>query len=247
MELDEVGVMLDNEDSENETLRKNLLSEYVLDDHERKAKPQVVMLPRLRARFHRLYICCGARMPFHVNFPMVVFFVILSLALAVCTIFVALEMSGRGPFVIANAPVWTWGAWVAINWTLFFVLWALFWFIRNLFIRHHYRLLKVTWALYGVYPPLILLFFAVCNFPLLELLVLNFVNPVVSFWIGRIIWVILVLAIFWLAWEAAVRFLIVRIEKGALWHDLADVLWREEVRIFTLLLLLFLMRFCIAH
>ena len=149
---------------------------------------------------------------------MVVYLVVLAAALAVCTVFVGLEMGGYGPFVIANAPVWAWAAWVCVEWNVFFILWAILWTVRNFFIRHHYRLMKMTYAFFGIYAPFVLLLFAVLNFPILQLLVINNVDPVVEFWITRIIWVVLVLSVFWLLWEATVRFFIVRIEKDKLWY-----------------------------
>ena len=117
--------------------------------------------------------------------------------LAVCTVFVGLEMGGIGPFTIANAPVWTWGAWACINFVMFFVIWAIVWCIRRLTIVFHYRLLKVTWALWGFWSPLVLLVFSLANFPLIQFLVNWNVEPAVEFWLARIIWTLFVASIFW--------------------------------------------------
>jgi hypothetical protein len=204
-----------------------LLDDFVVDKE--IARPKPIPLDTLKSKYKCCYSWWSAKMPFYINFPMALFLLTVAAFLAVCTIFVALEMAGTGTYVIGNAPVWTWAAWVVVNVFVFFVLWGIFWCIRQIFIRKSYRTMKITYALWGLWAPLVVLIFSICNFPLLELLIVWNVDPSISFWISRIIWTILVFSIFWIVWEICCRFFIIRIERDRMWNRLAKTLWREKM------------------
>ena len=224
------------EKSRNARLRMSLMStereallEQLLDQDSDQHRPQPVRIPSWRSTHTWCYAWWVALMPFHITFPFAVFMLILASCLAVCTIFVALEMAGFGPFVIANAPVWAWGAWAVVNWIVFFILWGIIYSIRALFIRKQYRVLKLSWGLRGAYAPSLALLHSVANFGILNLLKSNNLESLVDFWMTRIIFTFLSISIFWLLWSLAVRFFIARIERDQLWKRLANCLWRQKL------------------
>ena len=104
---------------------------------ELQPKPRDVR--HLRTKLKCCYSWWTAPMPAYINFPMAVFLMVVSIAMALVTVFVVLEFFDYGPYVIGNAPVWTWAAWVCINMFTFFTIWGILFSIRQLFIRKHYR------------------------------------------------------------------------------------------------------------
>ena len=228
----------DNEERESSAAKKkrydykaesgDLLNDYLIDNQKRMPEP--VLLDRKRdSKASQCCLSWCAPMPCLINFPMVLFIAILGAFLIVVTIFVILAYAGAGNFLIANCPVWVWGTWCIMEFGLFFFWKAILASIRWFVLRNHYRYLKVTFAIYGIYEPATYVLWAACSFPCYILLSNRGVDPNVITWLSRIIWTLLVAAIFWLIWELARRFLIVRIERDKLWSRLALIFWKEKL------------------
>jgi hypothetical protein len=123
----------------------------------------------------------------------------------------------------------TWALFCVISFLDFFVIWAAMYALRSLSIRHNYSLMKATFALYGVWMPLVWLIWVCCEFAVLQLLLIWGLHPNVEFWITRILFSLLTLSIFWLTFESVRRLLLVAIERDTMWKRLALLFWREEL------------------
>jgi len=206
----------------------DLLQDYLLESQKRLPEPQLLK----RKRDTRAVVCClawCAPMPFFINFPMVIFLFFVAVLLAVTTVFVLLSWASVGNYLIANCPVWTWGAFFLLEIMVFFILWGFFFSVRYAINRHHYRYLKLMFSLHGVYSPLTLLLWSALSFANYRLLEVWLVDPLVITWMARALWTIFTLASFWLLWEVSRRYLIVAIERDKLWERLALIFWKERL------------------
>lgn len=174
--------------------------------------------------------CCCAPMPFFIRFPVSVFLAVMFVLVSLVTIFVVLDWLDFPPYAIGNCPVWTWAAFLTICWIVYFVLWGILFTTRYLFIAYeYYRYTKVMYMVFGMWRPLLWLFFSVSLFGSVQLLVVWGLLGTVYVWLIRVIWMFFVFSVFALVWDLSRRLLIVVIEKDALWTRLAMLLWHEQL------------------
>jgi len=229
-QADLLSAVLEAEAS-SESIDEELVNQVLHRGRIEEWKPHPVRDPKPRPSPSKMWcksLCC-AQMPFSIPFPMGTFLLVILVFLGLGTLFITLAWTGHGRFSIGGATVWAWSFFIAISWTVLFLLFAIFFTLRAFFLDRRYRWMKVTFYLSNCWIACSIFLWSCSEFGTVQLISTFGGTDEVIKWMDRIVWSVFVLSIFYILWTLLKKISISRIERDDLWLRLAELLWRERL------------------